>query len=63
MNAHMHDTHCCHPHFIHQGMNDSCCCSSRRFRTKEEKRELLEQYRSHLKLELDGVEERINELE
>ena len=63
MNAHKHDTNCCHPHFVHHGMNDSCCCSTRRFSTNQEKRELLEQYRDQLKLELQGVEERINEFE
>lgn len=63
MSARMHEVHCCHPHLVHHWMNDSCCGGNRHFRTKDEKRELLEQYRDQLKLELEGVEERINDFE
>jgi hypothetical protein len=45
------------------GPADTVCCSvPRRFRTRKEKQEALEQYRDQLRNELDGVEERIREL-
>jgi hypothetical protein len=40
----------------------SCCGMTRRFVTKEERREALESYRDELKKELTGVEERLEEL-
>jgi len=52
----------------HAGPCSCGCCSGhgafvRRFISKEEKRERLEEYRDQLKKELAGVEERIQELE
>jgi hypothetical protein len=38
------------------------CCGGRSFLTKEEKLELLEEYKKGLEAEAQGVEERIKEL-
>lgn len=38
------------------------CCGGRSFLTKEEKIEMLEEYRKELESEAKGVEERIKEL-
>lgn len=40
----------------------SCGSLSRRFITKQERREALEQYKDQLKKELTGVEEHLQEL-
>lgn len=47
--------------------HDQCCCEGggffhRRFMSSKEERELLEGYRDELKLELEGLEERLKEL-
>jgi predicted nucleic acid-binding Zn-ribbon protein len=63
----MHESHTCHtvhghPHkdMIH-GMC-GCGCGGRRFLSRKEKIELLEEYRESLKKELEGVEEELKEL-
>lgn len=45
-----------------QSLAGSCCGVSRRFATKAEQREALEAYRTDLKKELAGLEERLAEL-
>lgn len=44
---------------------DACGCvpSIRHFRTKQEKKEMLERYRDQLKKEIEGIEESIKNLE
>lgn len=50
-----HGSQCCH---------DSCCTGSmRQFMTREEKKARLEAYRDDLQKEMDGVNERIADLE
>jgi len=46
------------------GMNcgNGSCGSGRNFLTKQEKKELLEEYKENLESELNGVSERIKEL-
>lgn len=39
-----------------------CGCGGRRFLSRKEKIEMLEEYRESLKSELEGVEEELNEL-
>lgn len=39
------------------------CCSARSYLTKQEKLEMLEEYRDSLKKETQGVDEAIKELE
>lgn len=39
------------------------CCGERSFLTKEEKIEMLKEYREELEKEVQGIKERINELE
>jgi hypothetical protein len=39
-----------------------CDCGGRRFLSRKEKVEMLEEYREALKSELEGVEEKLNEL-
>jgi hypothetical protein len=39
-----------------------CSCGGRRFLSRKEKIEMLEEYRESLKSELEGVEEELNEL-
>ena len=63
MRAH-HVVHCCcegedtgHAAF------GSCCCVPRHFRSKQERREALEAYRTQLKSELAGLEERLEDLD
>ncbi|KYC51768.1 MAG: hypothetical protein AMQ22_01162 [Candidatus Methanofastidiosum methylothiophilum] len=59
-----------HEHMGHgrpryESMNCSCggsCHSGRRFLTKEERIEMLEDYKNWLEKEKQGVEERIEEL-
>ncbi len=46
----------------HKVVASHCCGLTRRFSTKEERREALEQYRDQLKKELTGVEEHLQEL-
>jgi len=47
----------------HEPMNCGCGChSGRRFLTKEERIEMLEDYKNWLEKEKQGVEERIEEL-
>ena len=67
MNGH-HGAHgCCsggkghHGHHKAHG-SGTCCGMQRRFITKAEQREALENYRDQLKKELTGVEERLQEL-
>ncbi|MBM3307589.1 MAG: DUF5320 domain-containing protein [Candidatus Eisenbacteria bacterium] len=51
-----------------RGSDDCCCCCGcgasfhRRFISRKEEREMLERYRDELKLELQGLEERLKEL-
>lgn len=40
-----------------------CCSSPRSFLTKEEKLEMLKEYRENIEKEAQGVKERIKELE
>lgn len=49
----------------HRGMAygmGGCGCGKRRFLSKKEKVEMLEEYRESLKNELEGVEEELKEL-
>jgi hypothetical protein len=39
-----------------------CSCGGRKFLSKEEELESLEEYKESLKRELEGVEEKLNEL-
>ena len=39
-----------------------CCCGGRRFLSRREKIEMLEEYKESLKNELEGVEEELKEL-
>ncbi len=59
----MHKVHVmqCDPKQIHQ----SGCCTphGRQFMTKKEKKEMLEQYKEQLEKELEGVSEKIDEME
>ncbi len=59
-----HGKHAFHgiPHggMIH-GMHGGCC-GGRRFLSRREKIEMLEEYRESLKNELEGVEEELKEL-
>jgi len=47
---------------MNEVMNMHGCCSSRKFRTKEEKVEMLNEYKENLEKELNGVTEKINEM-
>jgi hypothetical protein len=48
---------------VKQKMVESCCCGSfRSFISKKEEEERLEEYKDQLKKELEGVEERLDEL-
>ena len=62
----MHISHdCCgHGQETHAGhaRQQGCCGFTRQHITKDERREALEGYRDQLKLELAGVEERLEEL-
>ncbi|MBI2546778.1 DUF5320 domain-containing protein [Candidatus Woesearchaeota archaeon] len=42
---------------------EGMCCTARRFPTREEKLEMLKEYKESLELEAKGVAERIKELE
>jgi len=44
-------------------MQGSCCSVGRGFLTKEEKMDMLREYKEELEKEAQGVAERINELE
>lgn len=44
------------------GCGPGGCCSSRSFLTKEEKIEMLQEYKQSLEQELKGISERISEL-
>jgi len=49
----------------HHGQHHGACgcgCGGRRFLSRKEKIEMLEEYRESLKNELEGVEEALNEL-
>lgn len=60
--AHQHG----HGHGSDGCCDDGCCCGSggfrRRFMSAREEREMLESYRDDLRLELEGLEERLKEL-
>jgi hypothetical protein len=60
----IHAAHgCCGGEKGSHGMQHHACCGiTRRYITKEERREALESYREDLKKELQGVEERLAEL-
>ena len=63
----MHERHAGHigHEAHHMGMAHgmcSCGCGGRRFLSRKEKVEVLEEYRESLKNELEGVEEELNEL-
>ena len=50
----------------HRGMVHGMCgcrCGGRRFLSRKEKVEMLEEYRASLKNELEGVEEELKELQ
>ncbi|OPY52631.1 MAG: hypothetical protein A4E48_01037 [Methanosaeta sp. PtaU1.Bin060] len=55
-------------HKGHQGMDAAahgtcgCGCGERRFLSKKEKIEMLEEYKEALKCELEGVEEKLRDL-
>jgi len=50
-------------HGIHHfGARGMCGCGERKFLSKKERIEMLEEYRESLKCELDGVEEEMKEL-
>ncbi len=54
---------CCgDAHDVHAALAHTCCGLSRRFITKEERRESLDAYKEQLTKELAGVEERLEEL-
>ena len=46
----------------HSGARGLCGCGERKFLSKKERIEMLEEYRESLKCELDGVEEEMKEL-
>lgn len=46
-----------------QCSSDSCCATPRNFLTKEEKVEMLKEYKQSLENEAKGVAERIREME
>jgi hypothetical protein len=46
----------------HSGVRGMCGCHKRRFLSKKERIERLEEYRESLKCELDGVEEELKEI-
>ena len=52
-----------HKHGLGHGYGHCCSTLSRRFPTKDEIREKLEEYRDRLERELAGVGERIQELQ
>jgi hypothetical protein len=61
----MHGHHAGHiGHGAHHGglAHGMCVCGGRRFLSKKEKVEMLEEYRESLKSELEGVEEELNKL-
>jgi hypothetical protein len=63
----MHERHAGHigHEAHHMGMAHGMCgcvCGGRRFLSRKEKVEILEEYRESLKNELEGVEEELNEL-
>ena len=63
MRAH-HVVHCCcEGEATSHAAFGACCTVPRHFRSKEERREALEAYRTQLKSELAGLEERLEELD
>jgi hypothetical protein len=56
-----HARHCIHHGSVMHGMH-GCCCEKRRFLSRREKIELLEELRNSLLNELEGVEEELNAL-
>ena len=64
MRAH-HVVHCCceGEGTGHAAFFSSCCTMPRHFKSKEERREALEAYRTQLKNELAGLEERLKDLD
>jgi len=59
---HRHTAHGCCDSGAHKAAVHSCCGFSRRFPSRDERKQALEQYRDQLKHELTGVEERLEEL-
>ena len=53
---------CCMTERHHGYSSMRCCCSPRRFFTKEEEIEMLEDYKDQLKKELEGVDRKIKEM-
>lgn len=58
---------CCQPIIVKKAVSsDDCCCDvggfQRRFVSKKEELERLETYRDHLKKELEGVDEHLQDL-
>ncbi len=53
---------CCHN--VQSASESQCCCTGihRNFLTKEEEKEMLENYLEQLKKEQQGVQERLNQL-
>ncbi len=47
----------------HSGEHGMCGCGGRRFLSKKERIEMLEEYRESLKCELEGVEEELKRLQ
>lgn len=46
----------------HSEAHGTCCCVERKFLSKKERIEMLEEYRESLKCELDGVDKKIKVL-
>ena len=52
------------PHGVHySGARGMCGCGERKFLSKKERIEMLEEYRESLKCELEGVEEELKGLQ
>jgi hypothetical protein len=47
----------------HSGSRGMCGCGERKFLSKKERIEMLEEYRKSLKCELEGVEEELKSLQ
>ena len=54
---------CCDVRVMACGCGTDAVALPRRFRTAKERQKALEQYREELRKELDGVQERIKELD
>jgi len=57
-----HEIHAMLHGLHHFGPHEICSCQGRRFLSKKERKEMLEEYRESLKCELEGVEEELKKL-